>query len=333
MRSLVITENGPPEVLRVQERPDPAPGPGEVMVRVRAAGINFADLMARAGLYPDAPKPPCVVGYEFAGELESPAGDLPAGTRVMGGCRFGAYAERVAALPANLIPLPESWSFAEGAATPVAYTTAYAGLVRYGSLRAGERVLIQAAAGGVGIAATQVAKLAGAEVYGAASPAKHEAIASFGVDHPVDYDFVPAVRRIAGERQPLDVAFDAIGGASFRRSFSLLRPGGRLVCFGASAVQGGERRSPLRAARVLARMPRFNAIKLMRESKSVIGLNMLALWDAKRTLDEYIGPLTEWVEQGGIRPVVAKEFPLEQGAEAHRYMHERRNVGKVVLVT
>ena len=170
-------------------------------MRVRAAGINFADLMARAGLYPDAPKPPCVVGYEFAGELETAAGDLPAGTRVMGGCRFGAYSERVAALPANLIPLPESWSFAEGAALPVAYVTAYAGLVRYGGLRAGERVLIQAAAGGVGIAATQVAKLTGAEVYGAASPAKHEAIASFGVDHPLDYDFVPAVRRIAGERR------------------------------------------------------------------------------------------------------------------------------------
>jgi NADPH:quinone reductase-like Zn-dependent oxidoreductase len=252
---------------------------------------------------------------------------------VMGGCRFGAYSERVAAQPGNLIPLPDGWSFAEGAAVPVAYVTAYAGLVRYGGLREGERVLIHAAAGGVGIAATQIAKLIGAEVYGTASPAKHEAIASFGVDHPVDYDFVPAIRRIAGERQPLDVALDAIGGASFRKSFSLLRPGGRLVCFGASAVLEGERRSPLRAARVLARMPRFNPLKLMRESKSVIGLNMLTLWDAKQDLDEYIGPLADWVEQGTIRPVVAKEFPLEEGAEAHRYVHERRNVGKVVLVT
>jgi NADPH:quinone reductase-like Zn-dependent oxidoreductase len=332
MRSLVITEHGPPEVLRVQERPDPEPGPGEVLVRVRAAGINFADLLARAGLYPDAPKPPCVVGYEFAGELETAAGDLPAGARVMGGCRFGAYSERVAALPANLIPLPDSWSFAEGAATPVAYVTAYAGLIRFGALREGERVLIQAAAGGVGIAATQIAKRAGAEVYGTASPSKHDAIRSFGVDHPLDYDFVPAVRRIAGERQPLDLALDAIGGSSFRKSFSLLRPGGRLVCFGASEVQGGERRSPLRAARVLARMPRFNVLKLMRESKSVIGLNMLALWDAKGTLDEYVGPLSEWVAEGAIRPVVAQEFPLEEGAAAHRYVHERRNVGKVVLV-
>jgi NADPH:quinone reductase-like Zn-dependent oxidoreductase len=333
MRALVITEHGPPEVLRVQERRDPEPGPGEVLVRVRAAGINFADLLARCGLYPDAPKPPCVVGYEFAGELETAAGDLPAGTRVMGGCRFGAYSERVAARPANLIPLPDSWSFAEGAAVPVAYVTAYAGLIRYGSLRDGESVLIQAAAGGVGIAATQLAKRTGAEVYGTASPGKHEAIASFGVDHPLDYDFVPAVRRIAGEKQPLDVAFDAIGGSSFRKSFSLLRPGGRLVCFGASQVAAGERRSPLRAARVLARMPRWNTMKLMSESRSVIGLNMLRVWDTHGTLDEYIRPLTEWVEQDAIRPVVAKEFPLEEGAAAHRYVHERRNVGKVVLVT
>jgi NADPH:quinone reductase-like Zn-dependent oxidoreductase len=234
MRALVITEHGPPEVLRVQERRDPEPAPGEVLVRVRAAGINFADLLARVGLYPDAPKPPCVVGYEFAGELETAAGDLPAGSRVMGSCRFGAYSERVAAQPGNLIPLPESWSFAEGAAVPVAYVTAHAGLIRFGGLRAGERVLIQAAAGGVGTAATQIAKHAGAEVYGVASAAKHEAISSFGVDHPVGYDFVSAVRRIAGERRPLDLAFDAIGGSSFRKSFSLLRPGGRLVCFGAS---------------------------------------------------------------------------------------------------
>ena len=325
MRALVITEHGPPEVLRVQDRPDPEPAPGEALVRVRAAGINFADLMARAGLYPEAPKPPCVVGYEFAGELEN-------GQRVMGGCRFGGYAELVSANTANLVPLPDDWSFAEGAALPVAYATAYAGLIRYGDLRDGERVLIQAAAGGVGIAATQIAKLAGAEVYGTASPSKHDTIRSFGVDHPLDYDFVKGVREIAGEKQPLDLVLDAVGGASFKKGFSLLRPGGRLVCFGASELQAGERRSPLNAVRVLARMPRIGTLGLMRESKSVIGLNMLALWDAKQTLDEYIAPLTDWVEQGRVRPVVAKEFPLEEGPEAHRYIHERRNVGKVVLV-
>ncbi|MEA2330788.1 MAG: hypothetical protein QOH58_926 [Thermoleophilaceae bacterium] len=337
MRALVITEHGPPEVLRVQERPDPQPGPGQVRVRVRAAGINFADLLARVGLYPEAPKPPCVIGYEIAGQVDAVGAGVDAfevGERVMGACRFGGYAELAVTGATSLVRLPADWSFAEGAAMPVTYATAYAALIRYGSLHAGERVLIQAAAGGVGIAATQIAKLVGAEVYGTASPAKHEAIRSFGVDHPIDYrgkDVAKEVRRIAGERQPLDLAVDAIGGRSFRKSFALLRPGGRLVCFGVSGMQAGERRSPLRALRTLAETPRHSALRLMSQSKSVIGLNMLTLWDSKQSLDEYIEPLSGWLEQGELRPVVAQRFPLEEGPAAHRFMHERRNVGKVVL--
>ena len=220
---------------------------------------------------------------------------------------------------------------------PVAYATAYAGLVRYGGLRAGERVLIQAAAGGVGIAATQIAKLVGAEVYGAASPTKHDAIRGFGVDHPVDYrthDVVDEVRRIAGEKQPLDLVFDAIGGRSFKQSFSLLRPGGRLVCFGASEVQAGERRSRARALRVLAQMPRFNPVKLMSESKSVIGLNMLELWDAKGSLDEYVAPLAAL---GRDRARSARWWPRRsrwsRARTAHRYLHARENIGKVVAAS
>jgi NADPH:quinone reductase-like Zn-dependent oxidoreductase len=336
VRALVITEHGPPDVMRVQERPDPEPGSGEVRVRVRAAGVNFADLLARVGLYPEAPKPPCVVGYEIAGDVDA-LGDgvegFEIGQRVMGGSRFGGYAQLAVAGTDALIPIPDGWSYAEAAALPVAYATAYAGLIRYGGLRAGERVLIQAAGGGVGIAATQVAKLAGAEVWGTASPPKHEAIRGFGVDQPVDYrthDVVDEVRRIAGEDQPFDLAFDALGGRSFRQSFALLRPGGRLVCFGASEIQAGERRSPLRAMRILAQMPRFNPIKLMRESKSVIGLNMLTLWDAGG-IEGFIGPLREWLDEGRIRPVVAKEFRLDDGPEAHRFVHERKNIGKVVL--
>jgi NADPH:quinone reductase-like Zn-dependent oxidoreductase len=337
MRALVITEHGPPEVLRVQERPDPQPGPGEVRVRVRAAGINFADLMARVGLYPEAPAPPCVVGYEFAGDVES-LGDgvegLAVGQRVIGGCRFGGYSELVVSRPSEIIPLPGDWSYAEGAALTVAYATAYAGLIRYGGLRPGERVLIQAAAGGVGIASTQIAKHTGAEVFGTASPPKHEAIRSFGVDHPIDYrthDVTDEVRRITGEEHPLDLAFDAIGGRSFKQSFALLRTGGRLVCFGASEIQAGERRSRVRALRVLAQLPRYSPLTLMRQSKSVIGLNMLALWDAKSSLDEYVEPLTTMISEGAIRPIVAETFPLERGADAHRYLHARENIGKVVL--
>jgi NADPH:quinone reductase-like Zn-dependent oxidoreductase len=338
MRALVITKHGPPEVLQVQERPDPRPGAGEVRVRVRAAGINFADLLARMGMYRDAPKPPCVVGYEFAGEVESVGEGVrsPAvGDRVMGGCRFGGYAELVVTGADNVVPLPDGWSFEEGAALPVAYATAYAALVRYGSLRPGERVLIQAAAGAVGIAATQIAKLGGAgEIYGTASPSKHDAIRGFGVDHAIDYtsgDFAEQVRRAAGEDEPLDLVMDAIGGKSFKQSWSLIRPGGRLVCFGASAVAEGERRNVARAVRTLLQMPRFKPVPMMSESKSVIGLNMLKLWDSKGSLDEYIEPLREWTEAGSLRPVVAEAFPLERGPEAHRFIAERKNVGKVVL--
>ncbi len=323
----MITRAGPPEVLEVQERPDPEPGPGQVRVRVRAAGINFADTMARQGLYPDAPKLPAVVGYEFAGELES-------GERVLGGCRFGGYAEYVVTDRANVMPLPDDWSFEEGAAVPVNYATAYAALVRYGNVREGEKVLLHAAAGGVGIAATQIAKLRGAEIYGTASASKHDAIRGFGVDHPIDYrneNFVKAVRRIAGEKQPLDLVMDAVGGASFGRSFSLLRPGGRLVCFGASSVTSGEKRSIPQALKTMARTRIFHPMPLMSESKAVIGLNMLTLWDSRGSLDEWMEPLRAWTEEGKLKPVVAKAFPLEEGPAAHRYIAERKNVGKVVL--
>src|SRR5215208_6196786 len=179
MKALVITEHGPPDVLRVQERPDPDPGPGEVRIKVRAAGFNFADLLARVGLYPDAPKPPCVVGYEVAGDVES-LGEgvegVSVGDRVLGGCDFGGYAELVVTGAGNLVPLPDDWSYEEGAALPVVYATAYAALIRYGAVHEGERVLVHAAAGGVGIAATQIAKILGAEVFGTASGSKHEAV-------------------------------------------------------------------------------------------------------------------------------------------------------------
>ena len=337
MRALVITRHGPPEVLRIEERPDPEPGPGEVRVTVRAAGVNFADLMARIGVYPDAPKPPAIVGYEIAGDVEALGEGVEGvrvGDRVLAGCRFGGYAERVVVGANELLPMPEGWSYAEGAALPVNYATAYGILVRYGSVRAGERVLVHAAAGGVGIAATQIAKLHAAEVFGTASPAKHEAIRAIGVDHAIDYrsgDWVAQIRRIAGARQPLDIALDAVGGRSFRRSFSLLRAGGRLVCFGASALVSGERRDLRRTARTLLETPRFNPLRLSSSSKSVIGFNLLRVWSARGALDEYVGPLRRWIDAGELRPVVAEAFPLERGADAHRFLGERRNVGKVVL--
>ena len=330
MRSVVITQHGPPQVLKVEERPDPVAGPGEVLVEVKAAGINFADLMARIGLYPDAPKPPCVVGYEVAGTVKA-LGDgvdgFVVGDRVMAGTRFGGYSELVTAKAADVARLPESISFEQGAAVPVNYATAYIGLVRFGALEPGERVLIHAAAGGVGIAATQIAKARGAEVFGTASPGKHDAIRGFGVDHPLDYTQSGWEKSVP----KVDLVMDAIGGKSFRRSYDLLRAGGRLVAFGASSVVSGEKRNLVTAARAALSMPRFNMIKQMSASKSVIGLNMLTLWDERGSLEPYIAELEAMLADGTAKPIVAESFSFDRAPDAHRFLTERRNVGKVIL--
>jgi NADPH:quinone reductase-like Zn-dependent oxidoreductase len=333
MRAVVITKTGDPSVLQVQERPDPPPpGPGQVKVAVRAAGVNFADTMARVGLYEDAPPLPAVVGYEVAGTIAAVgAGVDPGrnGERVMAGTRFGGYAEQVVVNEKDAIPLPDALSFEQGAAIPVNYATAWAGLLGYGSLRAGERVLIHAAAGGVGIAATQLAKAAGAEVHGTASPGKHARLAETGVDRAIDYRQKSWWKGLP----KYDLIMDAIGGSSFRRSYDLLRPGGRLVAYGASAVHQDDTRNLRKALPHAARMFRgFDLIKQMGESKAIIGLNMLSLWDDRGTLEPWIGPLAGALADGTVQPVVHAAVPFADAPEAHRIIGARENVGKVVLV-
>jgi NADPH:quinone reductase-like Zn-dependent oxidoreductase len=331
MRAVVITKHGGPGVLQVQERPDPAIGPGQVRIDVAAAGINFADVMARLGFYPDAPKTPCVVGYEVAGtvlELGAGVDSFSVGQRVFAGTQFGGYASQVVAAAGDVVALPDSLTFEQGAAIPVNYGTAWAGLIGYGNVQRGERVLIHSAGGGVGIAATQIAKRAGAEIYGTASPGKHARCVELGVDHAIDYTQPGWERGLP----KFDLIMDAIGGASFRRSYDLLRPGGRLVAFGASAVVAGERRNPVSALRTVLRMPRFNLVKQMSESKAVIGLNMLSLWKDRGTLEPWIEPMRALIADGTVQPVVAGSFSFEDAGAAQNMITERRNVGKVVLV-
>jgi NADPH:quinone reductase-like Zn-dependent oxidoreductase len=335
MRAVVITKHGGPGVLQVQEQPDPTLGAGQVRIDVAASGINFADVMARMGLYADAPKTPCVVGYEVAGTIlevgegaSSAAAPLSVGQRVLAGTQFGGYASQVVANAGDVLALPEDLSFEQGAAIPVNYGTAWAGLIGYGNVQPGERVLIHSAGGGVGIAATQIAKRVGVEVYGTASPGKHARCVELGVDHMIDYTKPGWERGVP----KFDVIMDAVGGASFRRSYNLLRPGGRLVAFGASSVVSGERKNIVTALRAVARMPRFNMIKQMSESKAVIGLNMLSLWKDRGTLEPWIEPMRELLDDGTVKPVVAEAFSFENAGAAQNMITERRNVGKVVLV-
>jgi NADPH:quinone reductase-like Zn-dependent oxidoreductase len=228
----------------------------------------------------------------------------------------------------DAVPLPESLSFAQGAAVPVNYATAWAGLIQYGGLEPGQRVLIHAAAGGVGIAATQIAKRRGAYILGTASPGKHEAIRGFGVDEPLDYTRDGWEKGVA----PVDVVMDAVGGKSFKRSYNLLRPGGRLIAFGASSVVSGEKRNLLKAApQALPMLRGFNLIEQMQNSKAVVGLNMLTLWKDRGSLDAWLAPLQEMLDDGSLQPVVSDEVPFDRAGDAHRIITERRNVGKVVL--
>jgi len=341
MKAVVLTGAGGYDVLQVQERPDPPVGPGEVRIAVRAAGINFADTMARVGLYPDAPKPPCVLGYEVAGEVESVGegvNEHAVGDRVVAGTRFGGQAELVTVAASQAWPLPEALSFEQGAAFPVNYGTAYAALVVMGGLRQGDRVLIHAAAGGVGISATQIARNIGAEVFGTASASKHEAIEAQGVRHPIDYrtlDFEQEVMGITGG-EGVDLAIDALGPTSFRKDYRLLRPGGRLVMYGISENSREGRRdlgATLKglAAMPTATMPWWKSLMMMNENKGVFGLNMLKWWDAEGDFDRLVEPLMADLESGSLQPIVAETFPFERAGDAHRFIAERRNVGKVVL--
>jgi NADPH:quinone reductase-like Zn-dependent oxidoreductase len=341
MRAVVLTGTGGPEVLQVQERPDPAVGPGEVRIAVRAAGINFADTMARVGLYPDAPKTPCVLGYEVAGEVETVGEGVSGhkvGDRVIAGTRFGGQAELATVSAEQVLPLPAQLSFEQGAAFPVNYGTAYAALTVMGGMREGDRVLIHAAGGGVGISAAQLARNAGAEVFGTASPGKHEAIRAQGVQHAIDYrnqDFEAEVMRIT-DGEGVDLIIDALGPTSFRKDYRLLRSGGRMVMYGLSeSTSAGARDLPATLKSLLkmplATMPWWKSLTMMNENKGVFGLNMLSWWDREGNLDRVTAPLLADLESGRIEPVVAESFSFERAGEAHEFIAQRRNVGKVVL--
>lgn len=341
MKAVVLTGTGGPEVLQVKEWPDPPVGPGEVRIAVRAAGINFADTMARVGLYPDAPKTPCVLGYEVAGAVESVGAGVTAhavGDRVVAGSRFGGQAELVTVPEKDVLSLPEQLSFEEGAAFPVNYGTAYAALILMGGLREGGRVLIHAAAGGVGIAATQISRNAGAEIFGTASPAKHDAIRAQGVTHAIDYrsqDFEAEVNRLT-DGEGVDLIIDAMGPTSFRKDYRLLRQGGKLVMYGLSEATNEKGRNLRKAIGSLARMPLatmpwWKSASMMNENKGVFGLNMLSWWDREGGLDRLTEPLISELGAGRLEPVVAESFPFEKAGEAHQFIAERRNIGKVVL--
>jgi NADPH:quinone reductase-like Zn-dependent oxidoreductase len=338
MRAIWITRHGGPEVLEVREGPDCTPRAGEVRVRVKAAGLNFAEVMARMGLYPVAPKPPCVVGYEASGVVDAlgeGVSGLEVGARVVALTRFGGHAEAICVPAAQVLPMPEGMSFEEGAALPVNYLTAYHMLFRVAHVRPRESVLIHMAAGGVGLAVLQICRtVEGVVTFGTASSSKHDVLRENGCTHPIDYhsvDYAEEIRRITSGKG-VDIVLDPLGGKDWKKGYDLLRPVGRLVAFGFSNMASGETRSVLNMARQILSVPVFTPMGLMDKNRSIAGVNVGGFWDEMDILREELVDLLRLYREGKIKPHVGETFPFARAADAHRAITERRNVGKVVLV-
>ena len=337
MRQVVTTANGGVEVLKVQEAPDPTPAKGEVVVQVKAAGLNFADILARQGLYPDGPKKPCVMGYEVAGVVEAVGQGVDrqmAGQPVVAMTRFRGQAEKVAIAADQLFAKPESLSFELAAAIPVNYLTAYALLDVMGSLHPGESVLIHNAGGGVGLAAIDIARKIGATTYGTASPGKHEFLRERGLDHAIDYrneDWLPVLKQLTDGRG-VDLVIDPIGGSHWKKSYAALRHTGRLGMFGVSTASANGLKGKLKMIKAAAQMPRFHPIGLLNKNRGVFGLNLGHMWHEPEKVATWMKAILAGVSEGWVRPHVDKTFPFAQVGDAHGYMEARKNIGKVVLV-
>jgi len=337
MRQVVTTGNGGVEVLKVQESPDPKPKKGQVVIAVKAAGLNFADILARQGLYPDGPKKPCVMGYEVAGVVEALGeGVNPEllGKSVVAMTRFGGQSAKVVVSAQQLFEKPESLSFEEAAAIPVNYVTAYALMYVMGSLHEGESVLIHNAGGGVGLAAIDIARKIGAVSYGTASPGKHEFLRQRGLDHPIDYrnqDWLPALKKLTNGRG-VDLVLDPIGGVNWKKSYAALRHTGRLGMFGVSAASANGLKGKLKLIKAAAQMPRFHPLGLLSKNRGVFGLNLGHMWHEPEKVAAWMKAILDGVNEGWVRPHVDKAFPFSQAGDAHSYMEGRKNIGKVVLI-
>ena len=337
MRAIVTTANGGVSVMKVEQRPDPVPSAGEVLVRVKAAGLNFADILARQGLYPDGPPKPCVMGYEAAGIVEDAGEGVDRnliGKAVIAMTRFKGQAELLAVPAAQAFAKPDSLTFEEAAAIPVNYLTAWALLVTMGGLRKDEAVLIHNAGGGVGLAALDIAKHIGAKTFGTASAGKHEFLYQRGLDHAIDYrnqDWLPVLMSLTGGRG-VELVIDPLGGPSWKKSYQALRATGRMGVFGMSVASASGIRGKFRAFKAIAQMPRFSPLGLMNRNKGVFGLNLGHMWREGEKVRDWTQEIMRGVAEGWIRPHVDRAFPFDQIAEAHGHMEERKNTGKVVLV-
>ena len=313
MKALVITRFGGPEVLEVQTVPEAHTGPDQVLIKVEAGGLNFADLMTARGGYAGTPKPPLIAGREFAG-LD------PSGRRVMGYTQWAAFAEQTTAYRTLLWPVPASWTAEQGAAFPVNFFTAYFAFWKAGLIDkpTGARVLIHAVAGGVGTAAVQIGKILGVEVYGTSSSEdKLARVRELGLQHGINYkqkDYVDAIKELT-HGEGVDAVFEMLGGEHVAKSVKCVRDFGRVIVYGAAT---GE-------------TPQLDTRLLYAKGASVHGLWLTYLSQNRALMESAWKQLSEWLAAGKLNPVIGKVFALADARAAFTLMQEGKNYGKIVL--
>lgn len=334
----IVRHGNARNAFELRESDIPAKKDGHIRVETEGFGINFADIMARKGLYQDAPPTPCVVGYESVGRTMDDSvidGEkIPAGTRVVAFSRFGGYSTHVLADERAVQPIPEDIPLGEALALAVQYCTAYHCAEERVSVFPEDHVLVQAAAGGVGTALVQLLKRKGCTIYGTAgSDEKLAYIKEQGVHHPINYrtqDFAKVIKEKLGSRG-LDIVFDSLGGKSYSKGFNSLGKGGRIVGYGAAEqVAGGL--AVVNALKLAANFGLFSPIQLLMNSRGMIGVNMLHVADDRpEVLARTMKAVVDLWKAGEIKPVVGAEFPAEQLAEAHEFVEGRKSMGKVAV--
>lgn len=334
-RRVVLTKAGSPSTLAVQEMEMPTPGAGEIRIKVAFAGINFADLLMRLGLYQPRPEYPFTPGYEMSGTVDA-IGDgvegFSVGQRVVAGVRNGGQSSHVLVSANKALVLPESISLEVAAAIPVTYLTAHHMLHHLGHITPDESVLIHGGAGGVGTAALQLCQWAGVtQVWATASGGKASTIEGFGgvaIDRHNE-DFVQVIKQATGGKG-VDHILDPIGGDNLARSLSVLKEGGRLYTYGMSAAAPSAKRSLLRSFLAWRKTPKFDPLRLMTRNRGVFGVHM-GTWSNEVVMVEQLNRILEGVKEGHLVPVIDSIFDVEDVAQAHHHIHDGKNIGKVLL--
>lgn len=335
MKAIHLLKYGKSEdAFQIRDIPVPEPGPGQIQIKVHASGINFADIIARNGMYPDAPKNPAVLGYDVAGTVSALGEGVDGfsiGDRVSALTRFGGYAEYAVTMSEGVAAIPDHMSFEKSTALATQACTAYFCSEWSVNIRKGDNVLIQAASGGVGSILVQIAKARGAYIFGTASTKKQDHIRQMGVHQPIDYtkeSFSDIIHDKLGGNK-LDFVFDSIGGKAFKQGWKLLKPGGTIINYGAASQMDGNK---LQALGVVWNFGLFSPLQLLMSSRSMIAVNMLRIADYKPSVfKEVFAGVMDLTRKGVIDPNLDKVFDHSAIAEAHDYIESRKSMGKVVI--